>query len=117
MTTKVEPQAATSDTRLSEVITLSVPIQRGQQAIDKVQLRRPNAGALRGLSTIDLIQADAAAGLKILPRITVPPLTQVEVDDLEPCDFLQLQGTIRSFFMTAEQVAMMEKAAAEQMVQ
>ena len=47
---------------------LSAPIARGEERIETVTLSRPNAGALRGLKTIDLIQGDVSALIKLLEK-------------------------------------------------
>ena len=60
---------------LFRTVTLDSPIQRGETTIDKLQLRKPRSGELRGLSLVDLGQLKVDALTKVLPRITVPPLT------------------------------------------
>jgi hypothetical protein len=94
-------------------ITLSAPIVRGDQEIASIQLRKPKAGELRGLSLQDVINSDITALLQLLPRITVPPLIDQEVNEIDPADLAEMGGTIRSFFMTAAERRLMEAILAE----
>ena len=81
-----------------KTITLEQPIQRGESTIDTVELRKPVSGELRGANLTDLIQMDVTALHKVLPRITVPPLTEHEVAQLDPADLLQF-GTMVAVFL------------------
>ena len=83
-----------------ETITLSEPIRRGETAIGAINIRKPKSGELRGLTLQDVLTTDISAVLKLIPRVTDPPLTQDEVDNLEPEDLAEIGGTIRGFFMT-----------------
>lgn len=80
-------------------ITLDFPFKRGDQTIDKVQVRRPRSGELRGLNITDLVQMNVAATTTLLPRITMPPLTPQEVADLDPADFTQFGMEITDFLL------------------
>ena len=55
-----------------KTMTLDVPIQRGDQTITRVQVRKPNAGALRGLSLVEVLQMNVTALQTLLPRVTEP---------------------------------------------
>jgi hypothetical protein len=78
-------------------VTLDQPIQRGSQEITQVELRKPSAGELRGVSLFDLVRMDVAAAQSVLPRITIPPLTRHEIDALDPADLFQLSAEVASF--------------------
>lgn len=80
-------------------ITLDSPIVRGEQTIDKVQLRKPAAGELRGVALSDLLQMDVAALQTVLPRITSPILTAHDVAQLDPADLVQLAGGVVGFLL------------------
>lgn len=80
-------------------VTLNAPIQRGENAIEDVRLRRPRAGELRGLNLVDLIQMEAGAVITLLPRITDPGLTEAEVSGLEAGDFINLAQEIVGFLL------------------
>lgn len=92
--------AATAGVAAIATVTLDFPFQRGDQTIDKVQVRRPRSGELRGLNITDLVQMNVAATTTLLPRITMPPLTQQEVSDLDPADFTQFGMEIMDFLLT-----------------
>lgn len=78
---------------------LDAPIQRGDQVIEKLQLRKPDAGTLRGVKLVDLLQLDTTAIRMLAPRITTPSLTTADVDKLDPADLVTLGTEIASFFM------------------
>lgn len=80
--------------------TLDEPIVRGRQTIDRITLRRPKSGELRGVSLSDLVSLDVAALSKVLPRISSPTLTEQDVANLDPADLVQLGGIFSGFLMT-----------------
>lgn len=87
-------------------VELAEPIRRGTTEIATITLRKPRSGELRGLSMQDLLTSDVTAILKLIPRISSPPLIQDEADALDPEDLAEVAGAIRGFFMTkAERVA------------
>ena len=105
------PPAAATANRFSSV-TLVYPIIRGETKIESLTVRKPKAGELRGGITLqDILTTDASAMLKLIPRLTDPPLTQPEADALETEDFSELAGTIRGFFITK-----MERDAIEALI-
>ena len=103
-------QAVSNYTR----VTLSEPILRGEQKIETLNLRKPKAGELRGLSLADVITSDITALLTLIPRISEPSLTSVDVDALDPADLVEIGGAIRGFFMTKAEKVMMETMMAQQ---
>lgn len=104
------PLARTSHTS----ITLSEPIVRGETTIDTLNLRKPKAGELRQLSLGDVVNTEVTAILSLIPRISEPPLTPDEVNNLDPADLMEIGGAIRGFFMTAAERRMMETMLAQQ---
>ncbi|MES3099263.1 phage tail assembly protein [Sphingomonas faeni] len=80
-------------------VNLDFPFTRGDQTIDKVQVRRPRSGELRGLNIADLVQMNVAATAKLLPRITMPPLTDTEINNLDPADLTQFGMEIQDFLL------------------
>nr|MDT0527341.1 phage tail assembly protein [Streptomyces sp. DSM 41633] len=64
-------------------VPLDHPLTRGDQKIDKLQLRKPTAGDMRGLSLARLGAMEVDEMRKLLPRITMPPLTDAEVMSIE----------------------------------
>lgn len=77
--------------------------KRGDQSVTKVLLNRPMGGALRGLSTIDVVRQDYNTLVKLAPRITNPIMTEADVAALEPADLMTLGSEIASFFLTKVQ--------------
>lgn len=98
---------------VSDPVTLVAPIARaGAEAISAVAVRKPSAGALRGLTLTKVITMDVSTMLTLLPRVTEPALLPDEVAALEPADLLALSGAVVGFFMTASQAAEAEAALA-----
>lgn len=97
-----------------ETVTLVEPITRGDTKIEQLTLRKPKAGELRGLSLSDVIGTDISALLRLLPRISEPPLTDDECANLDPADLTEMGGTVRGFFMTKAERQLMEAMIAEQ---
>ena len=96
-----------------ESIDLAEPIVRGETSIDRLTLRKPKAGELRGLALGDLIQLDIGTILKVVPRISEPSLTDEECAALDPADLSEIGGTIRGFFMTKAERQMLEAVLAD----
>lgn len=102
-------QQSANARKVSDHIVLAEPIVRGAETITSIQLRKPKAGELRGLSIQELMQARTSAVLNLLPRITIPPITQAEADALEPEDLAECASEIVDFFMSATDRAKMEE--------
>ncbi|WP_260925401.1 phage tail assembly protein [Novosphingobium sp. 9] len=95
-------------------VPLEYPVIRGETKLETLDIRKPKAGELRGgLTMQDILTTDATAMLKLIPRVTNPPLTPDEAADLEPEDFAQICGTIRGFFLTKAERTMMDEMVAE----
>jgi hypothetical protein len=84
---------------LNPMIDLDTPIKRGESIIEKVTLRKPASGELRGTNLADLLQMDVSALEKVLPRISDPTLTPQEVQNLDPADLFQLGAAVTSFLL------------------
>lgn len=87
------------------LIILDHPIKRGDQLISRVQLRKPDAGSLRGIKLSDLLQVDMGSVMTLTPRISSPILTTADVAKMDPADLLQLGSEIVSFFLTKAEKA------------
>jgi Phage tail assembly chaperone proteins, E, or 41 or 14 len=89
--------------KISDPITLEEPIVRGEtETIKELKLRKPAGGELRGLTLVDLTQLKTDTVIKLLPRITMPSITDIEATMLDPADLLQCGVEIANFFLTAE---------------
>ncbi|MFQ6288564.1 phage tail assembly protein [Yersinia enterocolitica] len=102
--TKTAETGAETDTVALEqdkfnVITLDVPIIRGNTTITEVTINKPNAGALRGAKLQALLDTDVDALIRVLPRITTPNLTVPEISNLDPADIYALSQALAIFFL------------------
>ncbi|MNE66329.1 Phage tail protein E [compost metagenome] len=96
---KTTEQAQPAKNFNEETITLDTPIIRGETSITSISLRKPASGELRGVSLIDLAQMDVLALRKVLPRITTPTLTDIEIGRMDPADLLQCGVAVGSFLL------------------
>lgn len=99
---KTPPSAANAAPRTA-TITLDTPLQRGEQTIETLTLRKPVAGELRGIALADLLRLDIGALQAVLPRITSPTLTPHDVGQLELPDLAAVGSEIVGFFMTRKE--------------
>lgn len=97
----------TQDTEQPEVksladdntVVLDTPILRGTGTIDSITLRKPNAGELRGVSLAELLQMDVDSLIKVLPRISTPTLTTIEVKSMDPADLFAISSKVSGFLL------------------
>ena len=92
--------AAVIDTDNVKSVDLDEPIKRSSGEIKRVLIRKPNAGALRGVTLMALVQVDVQALRTVLPRVCDPILTPAEINELDPADLLTVGATLASFFMS-----------------
>lgn len=97
-----------NDQTNDNTVTLDTPLKRGEQTISKVSLRKPSAGELRGTSLSALVNLDVDALQKVLPRITTPTLTEMDVARLDPADLVQIGGMFAGFLLPKAMQASME---------
>lgn len=102
-----EPQ--TEKLPVTEHVPLQEPIRRGAQVIASVDVRKPKAKDLRGLTLQAIQQGEVNTMIALIPRITVPPLLAHEVEEMDPADLLSLGGAISGFFYTAADREMLAK--------
>ncbi|WP_035825611.1 phage tail assembly protein [Janthinobacterium sp. RA13] len=79
------------------VIELDEPIKRGDGFITSLTVRKPKAGALRGISLIELGNLNVSALQIVLPRITEPTLTAHDVANMDPADLLAVGVEVAVF--------------------
>ena len=84
-------------------VDLDTPIERGEQKIEQLKIRKPKSGELRSLNLVDLGQLKTDALIKVLPRITMPTITQAEAENLDPADLLACGAEIGSFLLQKSQ--------------
>ncbi|WP_227500740.1 phage tail assembly protein [Psychrobacter sp. G] len=88
-----------------ETVEFDSPIVRGNLTIAEVNINKPKTGALRGLSLSDLLKLDVDTVIKLVPRVSTPPLTEHEVAALDPADFLRISTAVVGFFASKDQRA------------
>ena len=89
----------TTQENAPHTVKLDTPLQRGEQTITAVTLRKPAAGELRGTSLSALVNLDIDALQKVLPRITNPTLTEQDVARMDPADLVQLGAEFAGFLL------------------
>ncbi|WP_374518877.1 phage tail assembly protein [Undibacterium squillarum] len=82
-----------------KTIVLDEPIKRGESLIEKITIRKPKAGELRGVSLVDLGNISVVALQQVLPRISTPILTSQDVANLDPADLLEIGAEVASFLV------------------
>lgn len=95
--------AATEPVAKPGVVPLEHPITRGDQVIDRIALRKPDAGTLRGIKLMELLQMDVASVQTLLPRITTPTLTTADVAKIDPADLVSISTELLTFFLSKSQ--------------
>jgi hypothetical protein len=80
-------------------VILDTPIRRGTTTIDSITLRKPNSGELRGVSLAELLNMDVNSLVKVVPRISTPTLTAVEVTSMDPADLFALGTKVSGFLL------------------
>lgn len=92
-------EVVTAEQDKFNVITLDVPIVRGNTTITEVTVNKPSTGALRGAKLQALLDTDVDALIRVLPRITTPNLTVPEISNLDPADIYALSQALAIFFL------------------
>ncbi|WP_413493131.1 phage tail assembly protein [Morganella psychrotolerans] len=80
-------------------VTLEEPVKRGETDITEVVVRKPKAGALRGVRLVALMDMDVTSMTEVLPRITAPALTKPEIMAMAPGDLLNLSIEVVNFLL------------------
>lgn len=80
-----------------QTVELDTPIVRGETTIASVQVRKPGTGELRGLKLAEICSGDVDAMIVMLPRVTLPPLTEAEITDMDASDFYACANQLLSF--------------------
>ena len=88
-----------------ETVEFDSPIVRGNLTIAEVNINKPKTGALRGLALSDVLKLDIDTIIKLVPRVSTPPLTEQDVANLDPADFLRISTAVVGFFASKDQRA------------
>ncbi|HCK4503013.1 TPA: phage tail assembly protein [Pseudomonas aeruginosa] len=103
--TEAQSAAPQEEAIPDNVVVLDTPILRGASKIDRVTLRKPAAGELRGLHMASLLQMDVASLMKLLPRISSPGITEPEAAAMDPADLLACGAKISGFLLQKREKA------------
>ncbi|WP_438767914.1 phage tail assembly protein [Kushneria sp. TE3] len=93
-------EKTTNTAHVSDAIELDTPIVRGEQTIDSVSVRKPTAGELRGVNLSDVLQLQTDALMKLIPRLSIPSLTDHEARQMDPADLVQLGSEVAGFLVS-----------------
>ncbi len=107
------PAAPAAPAHGAATVTLECPITRGATTITQLHLRKPKAGALRGINLAELLQLRAEAVMLLLPRITEPPLLKHEVEAMEPVDLIACDTEVVDFLVPQATLAKAQAAQKE----
>jgi tail assembly chaperone E/41/14-like protein len=91
--------------KISEPVVLEEPIVRGEEKITELKFRRPHGGELRGISMGKLGQMDFDEVRKLIPRISMPTITQEEVDQMDSADIMEGCDRIMDFLLSTQRKA------------
>jgi len=81
-----------------ETVALDTPIVRGDTVISQITIRKPKAGALRGLSLTDVLKLEFDAIAKLVPRVASPVLVEHDLADMDLADFTKVATAVVGFF-------------------
>lgn len=88
-----------------ETVEFDNPIVRGNLTIAEVNINKPKTGALRGLALTDVLKLDVDTIIKLVPRVSTPPLTEQDVANLDTVDFFRISTAVVGFFASKDQRA------------
>lgn len=83
-------------------VTFTTPIPYGDGKLSSIGFRHPTAGDLRGLKLGGLGDMDVDLVLKIATRLADQPVTEAQLWQLMPADFLRLTQAVVDFFTDAD---------------
>lgn len=82
-------------------VKLPVPFEKEGKKITTIELRKPYAGDLRGLTLPDVCQMDFSAACILLPRISI--LNERDMLNIDTENLTVLMVEIASFFVNTKQ--------------
>ncbi|EIH6279699.1 phage tail protein [Escherichia coli] len=85
-------------------VQLSCPVVRGERVIDFVEIGEEirQAGSLRGLSLIEVLNLKTDPVMTLLSRVTTPRLKLAEIQSLSTGDFVALATLVANFLAPTE---------------
>ena len=89
--------ATTAQGRPTVPVVLQTPIVRNGETVTTLQLMKPRTGDLRGLLLAEVLQMKADTVAALLPRITVPTITEPEVSNMDTADLVTMAMEVAAF--------------------
>lgn len=86
-------------------VPLDNPITRGDQKVEKIMLRKPLGGDLRGVKLVDVYNMDVTAMSQVVPRISEPMIAKDEFMGMDGEDIASICGEVVGFLLTKRQKA------------
>lgn len=95
-------------------VTLVKPVIRKNSEVKEVTVTEAmqQTGSLRGLKLYDVMTSDVDSLIKLLPRVTSPALTEVEVSQLDVRDFAELSKEVADFLAPSSETSTTEAEGA-----
>ncbi|WP_168400672.1 phage tail assembly protein [Erwinia amylovora] len=96
--------------KTDNAITLAKPIVRGDDKISQVTISDEirQAGSLRGLRLVNVMNMDVDSVSVLLTRVTSPRLKLNEINEMDTRDFVSLSEALVPFLTPAEPGALNE---------
>ncbi|HBN2655591.1 TPA: phage tail assembly protein [Citrobacter freundii] len=90
--------------KTDNAITLAKPVVRGDEKITQVAITDEikQAGSLRGLKLVNVMNMDVDSVAVLLTRVTSPRLKQTEINEMDTRDFVSLSEALVPFLTPAE---------------
>lgn len=88
----------TANTVQQRTVTLSQPVKIDGQAETRITLRKPKAGEMRGLMLVNVLQMEVGTLIRLLPRISTPPLAEDQIAEMDLVDITALGSGVVGFF-------------------
>ncbi|NKI75816.1 phage tail assembly protein [Dickeya sp. CFBP 2040] len=88
----------------NNTVTLATPIMRGDSTISQVTITDDikQAGSLRGLRLVNVLNMDVDSITTLLTRVTSPKLKLAEINAMDTRDFMRLAEAITPFLVHVE---------------
>lgn len=80
-------------------VPLRKPIRRGETTVASILLREPDGMALMGIELFDLMRMNTTEIIKLVPRISEPPLITEEVKTMSGHDLFSIGQEIAAFLL------------------
>ncbi|RQM37252.1 phage tail assembly protein [Erwinia psidii] len=91
------------NSKTDNTITLAKPIVRDNETISQVAINDEirQAGSLRGLKLVNVLNMDVDSVAVLLTRVTSPRLKQTEINEMDTRDFVSLSEALVPFLTPA----------------